>query len=117
MSSLDTLLNGIASVVTTDLARFKPELKGTTVLSSSRAITVVLIIPAILIASQGYSVLYLFLIADMVCAAAVVPVFWGLYASRFAGGDALTASALGLVAGVLFFRLLKLLISPVGSSP
>ena len=103
MSSLDTLLNGIASVVTTDLARFKPELKGATVLSSSRAITVVLIIPAILIASQGYSVLYLFLIADMVCAAAVVPVFWGLYAPRFSGSDALTASALGLVAGILFF--------------
>ena len=96
MSSLDTLLNGIASVVTSDLARFKPELKGATVLSSSRAITVVLIIPAILIASQGYSVLYLFLIADMVCAAAVVPVFWGLYAPRFSGSDALTASALGL---------------------
>ena len=103
MSSLDTLLNGIASVVTSDLARFKPDLKGATVLSSSRAITVVLIIPAILIASQGYSVLYLFLIADMVCAAAVVPVFWGLYAPRFSGGDALTASALGLVAGILFF--------------
>ena len=103
MSSLDTLLNGIASVATSDLARFKPELKGATVLSSSRAITVVLIIPAILIASQGYSVLYLFLIADMVCAAAVVPVFWGLYAPRFSGSDALTASALGLVAGILFF--------------
>ena len=68
----------------------------------------VLIIPAILIASQGYDVLYLFLIADMVCAAAVVPVFWGLYAPRFSGGDALTASALGLVAGILFFPTPKL---------
>ena len=103
MSSLDTLLNGIASAVTSDLARFKPDLKGSSVLGSSRALTVVLIVPAILIASQGYSVLYLFLLADMVCAAALFPVFWGLYSTRFTGGGALAASAAGLAAGALFF--------------
>ena len=103
MSSLDTLLNGIASAVTSDLARFKPDLKGSSVLGSSRALTVVLIVPAILIASQGYSVLYLFLLADMVCAAALFPVFWGLYSTRFTGGGALAASAAGLAAGTLFF--------------
>ena len=103
MSSLDTLLNGIASAVTSDLARFKPDLKSASVLGSSRAITIVLIVPAILIASQGYSVLYLFLIADMVCAAALFPVFWGLYSTRFTGGGALAASIAGLAAGALFF--------------
>lgn len=103
MSSLDTLLNGIASAVTTDLARFRPDVKSATVLGSSRAITVVLIIPAILIASQGYSVLYLFLIADMVCAAAVFPVFWGLFSPRFGGTEALASSIAGLAAGILFF--------------
>ena len=103
MSSLDTLLNGIASAVTSDLARFKPALAGSSLLKWSRGITVALIVPAILIASQGYSVLYLFLIADMVCSAVVFPVFWGLYSGRFSGGAALISSAIGLVAGVLFF--------------
>jgi Na+/proline symporter len=103
MSSLDTLLNGIVSAVTSDLARFKPEIGGATLLKWSRGITVALIIPAIVIASQGYSVLYLFLIADMVCSAAVFPVFWGLYSRRFSGGAALVSSAIGLIAGVLFF--------------
>ena len=103
MSSLDTLLNGIASAVTSDLARFKPDLSGTLLLRYSRAITVVLVVPAILIASQGYSVLYLFLIADMVCAAAVFPVFWGLYSPRFGGRAALASSVVGLVVGTLFF--------------
>lgn len=103
MSSLDTLLNGIASAVTSDLARFKPDLKSASLLGSSRAITIVLIVPAILIASQEYSVLYLFFIADMVCAAALFPVFWGLYSTRFTGGGALAASIAGLAAGALFF--------------
>ena len=103
MSSMDTLLNGIASAVTSDLARFKPNFSGTFLLRSSRSITVVLVVPAIVIASQGYSVLYLFLIADMVCAAAVFPVFWGLYSKYFGGSAALASSVVGLVAGTLFF--------------
>ena len=103
MSSLDTLLNGMASTVTTDLARTKPDLPGRTLLRSSRTITVLLIIPAIAIASQGYSVLYLFLIADMVCAAVVFPVFFGLYSKRFGGTAAVISSIVGLAVGVLFF--------------
>ena len=103
MSSMDTLLNGIASAVTSDLSRFRPDLGGASLLRSSRAITVVLVLPAIFIAWQGYSVLYLFLIADLVCAAAVFPVFWGLYSRRFSGPAALASCVLGLVAGVLFF--------------
>ena len=103
MSSLDTLLNGIVSAVTSDLARFKPGFSGALLLRSSRWITVVLIVPAILIASQGYSVLYLFLVADMVCAAAVFPVFWGLYSKHFGGRAALASSVVGLVVGTLFF--------------
>ena len=103
MSSLDTLLNGIASAVTSDLARFKPNFSGALLLKSSRWITVVLVVPAIVIASQGYSVLYLFLIADMVCAAAVFPVFWGLYSKHFGGAAALASSVVGLVVGTLFF--------------
>ena len=103
MSSLDTLLNGIASAITSDLARFKPDIRGLSLLRSSQAITVVLILPAIFIASKGYSVLYLFLIADLVCSAAVFPVFWGLYSSRFGASAALISSVLGLAVGALFF--------------
>lgn len=103
MSSLDTLLNGIASIITSDLARFKLDLGGLSLMQSSRFITVILIIPAIFIASRGWSVLYLFLIADLVCSAAVFPVLWGFYSSRFTGRAALTSSLAGLVVGALFF--------------
>jgi Na+/proline symporter len=100
---MDTLLNGIASAVTSDLAAMRDKVSSSTLLRSSRGITVVLVLPAILIASQGYSVLYMFLIADMVCAAVVFPVFWGLYSREFDGRAAAVSSVIGLTAGVLFF--------------
>ncbi len=103
MSSMDTLLNGIASAVTSDLAAMRDKVSSSTLLRSSRGLTVVLVLPAILIASQGYSVLYMFLIADMVCAAVVFPVFWGLYSREFDGRAAAVSSVIGLIAGVLFF--------------
>ncbi len=103
MSSMDTLLNGIASTVTSDLARFKPDFDGPSLLRSSRGVTVVLIVPAIFIASQGYSVLYLFLIADMVSAAALFPTFWGMYSSRFTGTMAVVSGVIGLAVGTLLF--------------
>ncbi len=103
MSSMDTLLNGIASAVTSDLAMMRDSMSGSTLLRYSRGFTVLLILPAIFIASQGYSVLYMFLIADMVCAAVMFPVFWGLYSRRFDGRGAVISGVIGLIAGVLFF--------------
>ena len=103
MSSMDTLLNGIASTVTSDLARIRSQMNGDALIRSSRGFTVILVLPAIFIASQGYSVLYMFLIADMVCAAAVVPVFWGLYSRKFDGRSAVGSSIIGLILGTLFF--------------
>ena len=63
----------------------------------------VLVVPAILIASQGISVLYLFLIADLLCSAAVFPVFYGLYARRFGGAAAVTSTLAGLAVGAWWF--------------
>jgi Na+/proline symporter len=65
--------------------------------------TLVLVVPAILIASQGISVLYLFLIADLLCSAAVFPVFYGLYARRFGGAAAVTSTLAGLAVGAWWF--------------
>ncbi|NIR29523.1 MAG: Na+/proline symporter [Gammaproteobacteria bacterium] len=103
MSSMDTALNGIASTVTTDLARFRPNTRVGGLLRSSRVLTIITAIPAVFIAALGQSVLYLFLIADLVCAAAVVPVFYGLYARRFTGTGALASAVGGLLVGAMFF--------------
>ena len=103
MSSMDTLLNGIVSSLTSDLPRFLPNLNVHSLLRFSRLITIGFAIPAIAIASQGQSVLYLFLVADLVCAGSVFPVFYGLYSSRVSGKVACTSSVLGIALGSLFF--------------
>ena len=103
MSSLDTLLNGITSAITTDLSRIRPHLKSNVLLKYARAVTVTLMIPAIIIASQGHSVLYLFLIADLICSAAVIPVFFGLYSKKITDKYAAISFIIGLIIGTVFF--------------
>ena len=87
-SSVDTLQNGVASLLVTARA-------GTT-LPTARWITVVLMVPVVAVALQGISVLRLFLIADLLCATAVVPVLLGLW-----GRMTPTAAAVGAVAGLV----------------
>lgn len=103
MSSMDTLISGITSAITSDLARWRSHLPSGQLLRIARIITVMVSIPSIIIASQGYSVLYLFLIADLVCAGAIFPVFYGLYSRHLNGTAALVSSAIGIVTGLLFF--------------
>jgi Na+/proline symporter len=103
MSSLDTLINGIASVFTTDLVRLFPGMDGAGVLRLARGLAVLVGIPAIAIAAQGYNVLYLFLLADLVCAGALFPVLLGLYSRRLSGPMALWSTLIGIGSGALFF--------------
>lgn len=90
-SSVDTLQNGIASLLVTARA-------GAT-LAAARWVTVVLMLPVVVLALQGISVLRLFLIADLLCATAVVPLLlglWGRMTTRAAVGGAM-AGLLGAV--------------------
>lgn len=91
-SSVDTLENALASLVVTARRVLS--------LASARLITVLLLIPAILVAIQGYSVLRLFLIADLLCAATVVPALLGLW-SRATVAGAVTGSLAGLLGAIL----------------
>ena len=101
MSTLDTLMNGIASGIAADFAGFGVG-RGT-LMALARAITVIVAIPAIIVASQGHSVLYVFLIADLLGAAIAVPVLVGLYSRRMPGWGVLAAGAVGIVIGALFY--------------
>jgi Na+/proline symporter len=103
MSTLSALLNGIASVFTLELVRLFPTMPTAGILRASRILTVAIGIPAILIASQGYNVLYLFLLADLVCAGAIFPVLFGLYSRRLTGTMAFWSAVVAIAAGALFF--------------
>jgi Na+/proline symporter len=103
MSTLSALLNGIASVFTIDLIRLFPQMQSGGLLRTSRALTIAAGIPAIAIAAQGYDVLYLFLLADLICAGAVFPVIYGMYSRQLTGAIAVASSVIGIIAGALFF--------------
>lgn len=103
MSSMDTLLNGMASLFTQDLLQLSPGANRRWVLNLSRLLMVVAALPAVWIASRGYSVLYLFLLADLLCAGAVFPLLLGLYSRRIGGANALVSSLVGIGVGALFF--------------
>ena len=103
MSSLDSLLNGLISVLILDLRRLLPRSNENGLLRLSRILTVAISIPVILVAAQGYNVLYLFLLADLVCAGALFPVLYGLYNRRINGMTALVSSVAGIGVGAIFF--------------
>ena len=86
-SSVDTLENGLAALVGSE----RPALS----LGAARWLTVALMVPAIAVALQGYSVLRILLVADLLCATAIVPALAGLGA-RLGGGWALAAALAGI---------------------
>jgi solute:Na+ symporter, SSS family len=97
-SSVDTLQNGIASIFFHDLVHVGWNTQG-----ACRAVMVVLNIPSIYLASQGYNVLALFLVADIVCATSVFPVFCGLQTKDIGFLKAPTelGAFLGCISGVV----------------
>ncbi|SEO40207.1 Na+/proline symporter [Halogranum amylolyticum] len=112
-SSADTLFNAIASVVTADLPRLVnvPTDRLTAV---ARLFTGVVAAVAIFVGAQGYSVLTLFLLADLLAAATFGPLLLGLYSERAGSLGVLAASALGLAVGLAFFPPARAALPTVG---
>ena len=107
MSSADTMLNAISSLVTIDLARLGAVEDGRSLRLIGRGLTVLVALGAIVIGAQGYSVLQLFLTADLLAAAVFVPLIWGLYAEGLTERGALAGSLAGLVVGIAYFPMLR----------
>ncbi|MCO7247037.1 sodium:solute symporter [Halomonas sp. Mc5H-6] len=93
-SSVDTLQNAIASLIVS-----QHEQRGRS-LTTARWWTVALMVPVVIIGLQGLSVLRLFLIADLLCAAIVVPVLLGLW-RRMSTAAAIGGGIAGLLGAVL----------------
>lgn len=93
-STVDTLQNAIASLAVAGSGR-----RGLSI-GTARLVTVVLMVPVVWLALQGLSVLRLFLIADLLCAAIVVPVLLGLW-KRMSPLAAVAGGIAGLLGAVL----------------
>lgn len=120
MSSLDSLLNALAGLIVQPLLsqRNSPTASASKVIGISRWATSIITILAILVAVPGYSVLYLFLVADMLCAGMAFPLFYGLYNKKINEVGALFGCIGGIAAGILFMPkpdFSPLIVHPLGS--
>ena len=69
----------------------------------SKQIVILLSIIAFLVASKGLSILYLFLLADLLCCAAVMSVFYGFYNKQFSEKKSYVSILFGLMMGLILF--------------
>jgi len=107
MSTADTLFNAIASVVTADLPTLLDDPDDRTLTLGARGLTVAVALAATVVGAQGYSVLRIFLTADLLAAATFLPLLYGLFSSRPGGPGTLVASVSGLLVGLAFFPTLR----------
>ena len=103
ISTIDTLVNAISSLIIVDgKATFNFD-KKTNYLKFSKLCLVTLSIVAFFIASKGFSVLYLFLLADLFCCAFVLTVFYSFYNKSITEKTAYISIVVGLIGGFLLF--------------
>lgn len=103
MSSADSTISALTSIFVVDMGRLLPKFKSHGLLKLSRWLIIVLSVPVLIVAAQGYSILYLFLLADLLCCAAAFPVFFGFYSARYQSYNAVLSTLGGLVAGLFIF--------------
>ena len=102
ISTVDTLLNSISSLTivhSKDFFNFK-YLKDKKL---SNVILILLSILCLIIALYQLSVLYLFLLADLLCCACVYVIFKGFYQKKIYPSQSFILIMIGLLLGLLFF--------------
>lgn len=105
MSSADSTISGINSLLVVEINRMFSHWSPRRILSVSQGIIVVIGIISFFFASQGYSILYLFLLADLFCCAAAFPIFFGLYNKHYKSSYANLSISAGIVVGLFYFPL------------
>ena len=101
VSSIDTLINAISSLIVVDgnkVFKFKRDY-----LKLSKQIIILLSLITFFIASKGLSILYLFLLADLFCCAAVLTIFYSFYFKSLNEKNSYISIIIGLFAGILLF--------------
>ena len=103
LSTIDTLINAISSLIIVNGEQINKSLKGKEIKKKTNKIIFLLNIVVFIFASKGYSILYLFLLADLLCSAAVVTIFYGFFNRKINSNLAFLSIICGLLFGLLFF--------------
>ena len=103
LSTIDTLINSISSLIIVDGNQINKSLSGKEIKNKTNVIILLLSVLVFILASRGYSILYLFLIADLLCSAAVITIFYGFFNKKVNSKLATFSIICGLLFGLLFF--------------
>ena len=103
ISTVDTLINAISSLVILDGKAVFNLSKKTNYLNFSKYIILFLSFISFIIASKGFNILYLFLLADLFCCAFVLTVFLSFYDKSINENLAYISILIGLIGGFLLF--------------
>jgi Na+/proline symporter len=103
LSTIDTLINAISSLIIVNGDQINNLLAGKNVKGKTNLIILLLSVLVFILASKGYSILYLFLLADLFCCAAVITIFYGFFNKEINSKLATASIISGLVLGLLFF--------------
>ena len=105
ISTVDTLINAISSLIVVDGKAMLNLTKKINYLNLSKYIIIFLSIVSFLVASRGFDILYLFLLADLFCCAFVFTVFYSFYNKSISERTAFFSIIIGLIGGFLMFPL------------
>jgi len=103
LSTIDTLINAISSLIIVDGNQVNKFLSGKEIKSKANLIILLLSVLVFVLASKGYSILYLFLLADLLCCAAVITIFYGFFKKKVNSKLAASSIFCGLLFGLFFF--------------
>ncbi|MDB3889020.1 sodium:solute symporter [Candidatus Pelagibacter sp.] len=103
ISTVDTLVNAISSLFVVDGKATFNLSKKTDYLKLSKYFIIIISLVSFFIASKGFDILYLFLLADLFCCAFVYTVFYSFYNKDVNERTAYVAIIIGLVGGFLLF--------------
>ena len=103
LSTIDTLINAISSILIVNGSQISKSILGNSIKNKTNYIIIIISILVFILASKGYSILYLFLLADLFCCAAVVTIFYGFFNKKINFKLSYTSILSALISGILFF--------------
>ena len=103
LSTIDTLINAISSIFIVNGNQINKSISGKYIRNKTNYIIIFICILVFILASKGFSILYLFLLADLFCCSAVVTIFYGFFNKNINYQLSYLSIFSALITGLLFF--------------
>ena len=103
LSTIDTLINAISSILIVNGNQINKSIFSGSLKNKTNYIILLICILVFILASKGFSILYLFLLADLFCCAAVITIFYGFFNKKINSQMSYLSILSALILGIFFF--------------